>query len=1035
MPATPHVSDPERTTQDRVVALLTSPGVGYDDLGDWQHRPDNSNVEEKYLRSWLLARGHSDEEVDAALYQLRAVAALPTGEGLLKTNQEVYDLLRHGADVQTEAGSPKTSVQFIDWENPERNTFGVAQEVTLTGGFERRPDVVLYLNGIAVAVVELKSARNKVDLGVRQSISNQRPEFNAWFYTTVQLVFAGNDSALRYGTVGTPAKFWTEWKENPTDTSRLPLDKYLALLCDKSRLIELIRDFVIFDGGVKKVPRAHQYLGIKEAQQFVDRREGGVLWHTQGSGKSILMVLLARWILRTNPDARVVIVTDRDDLDRQIENVFRASGFSGKTVKRTQSAAQLRALLKKPNPRLICSLVHKFGARATQKDTDAFLAELSAESVHTVGDVFVFVDEAHRTQSGSLHKAMKALMPNATFLGFTGTPLLKRDKKTTLEVFGRYIHTYNFKEGVADKVVLDLVYEARDIDQELDSSDEIDEWFEIKTRGLSSWQRDRLKKEWATKQRVVSSQPRMRKVVKDVVMDFSRKARLASGRGTAILVASSILDACRYFKLFQDTSLAGRCAIITSYTPHQSHVSLEDIGANTATEKQFVYDTYRDLLDQQKEQGRGTTQQYEKWAKEEFIERPAQMQLLIVVDKLLTGFDAPSCSYLYIDKSMRDHALFQAICRVNRLDTPDKTVGNIVDYKDLFHKVENALAVYTGELDHDPQGADPDVLLRSRLAAARERIDQALEALSILVEPIDPPGDMAASIHHFCGNPELEDDLKEHAPLREALYQHTAALLRGFDAIDGAFDEAGYTSADAQRIEQSKTQFAHLRDVIKNASGEYLELKDYEADMRYLLDMYVEARSSRPISAFKEGRTLLEIVQAMGMARAIDELGMTQTDKEAVASTIVNNTRAAIVRKRSSDPSFYGRMSSMLSDVIKRRRADALSYEQYLAEVERIISDVQRGADDDTPDVLTSNPALRALYNALTPPHAAHTSEQALDLSQQLHRAILGGRPHKWRDNDGPRERSVKGIMHSVLGDQDEVERLFPIVYAQTSTY
>jgi len=416
--------------------------------------------------------------------------------------------------------------------------------VTLKGNHVRRPYIVLYVNGIAVGVLELKNSRISIGDGIRQCLSNQQPMFNAWFFSTVQLVFAGNDSeGLQYGTIGTPEKYFLKWKEDEADNRRFKLDKYLLKMCEKRRLVELMHDFVLFDGGVKKLPRVHQYLGIKAAQKHVREKKGGIIWHTQGSGKSIVMVLLAKWTLENNPDARVAIITDRDELDKQIERVFTGAR---EPIKRTSSGRDLMSQLGQAKPRLLCSLIHKFGRKGVD-DFDAFIKELEGRPSPTVGEVFVFVDECHRTQSGKLHRLMKAMMPNAVFIGFTGTPLLMTDARTSLETFGRYIHTYKFSEGVEDGVVLDLMYEARDIDQRLGSEGKIDAWFEAKTKGLNDWQKDELKKQWGTMQNVLSSKSRMERVVSDIIFDFSVKPRLSRERGNAILVAASIYEACKYF--------------------------------------------------------------------------------------------------------------------------------------------------------------------------------------------------------------------------------------------------------------------------------------------------------------------------------------------------------------------------------------------------------------------------------------------------------------------------------------------------------
>ncbi len=816
------VGKSERATQNRVIALFRDE-LKYRYLGDWTDDDDNSNIEESLLLEWLTKNGYSKEQISVALHKLRTEAD-NHNRTLYGNNQAVYSLLRYGVPVKIEAGKVTETVRLINWDDPEQNDFAIAEEVTLNGNLERRPDLVLYVNGIAIGVLELKNSRVTISDGIRQLLSNQEKEFNEWFFTTVQIVFAGNDSeGLQYGTIKTEEKYFLKWKEDEQDNSRFKLDKYLLKMCEKRRLIELMHDFVLFDGGIKKLPRVHQYFGIKAAQEHVRQRKGGIIWHTQGSGKSIVMALLAKWILENNPNARVAIITDRDELDKQISGVLKAAGVVSDTDADKVRATSGRDLMKKlgqATPRLLCSLVHKFGPKGV-KDFDAFIRELEAQPSSTVGEVFVFVDECHRTQSGKLHRVMKALMPNAVFIGFTGTPLLKKDKKTSLEVFGGYIHTYKFSEGVEDGVVLDLVYEARDIDQRLGSEEKIDAWFEAKTKGLNDWQKDELKKKWGTMQNVLSSKVRMDRVVADIVFDFSVKPRLSSERGNAILVASSIYEACKYFSLFQKTPFRGECAVVTSYNPATRDVTLEETGANTETDKQFIYNTYTELLeDVDAKSGMTKTETYEERAKTLFTKEPANMKLLVVVDKLLTGFDAPPCTYLYIDKSMQDHGLFQAICRVNRLDGEDKDFGYIVDYKDLFKKVENAISVYTSELDHSAGGADPEVLLQDRLKKGKERLDQTIEALVLLCEPVEPPKGELEHIHYFCGNTEIATDLADREPQRAALYKATVALVRAYANISDELERAGYSVADIARIKQQLDYFLNVREIVRKSSGE-----------------------------------------------------------------------------------------------------------------------------------------------------------------------------------------------------------------------
>jgi len=1028
----------EKKTQERVLALFQEE-LGYRYLGDWREREGNSCIEEGMLSANLQARGYRAETCGRAIYLLRLAAENP-GMSLMQRNREVYELLRYGVPVKTKAGERTDTVHLVDWEQPERNDFAVAEEVTLPGTAERRPDVVLYVNGIAVGVLELKRGSRDVGEGIRQLCSNQDERFHADFFSTAQLLMAGNNSqGLRYGSVGTPAKYYLTWKEDEADNEGYKLDKYLLKLCDKTRLLELMHDFVLFDGDTKKLPRVHQYFGIKAAQNFVRRREGGIIWHTQGSGKSIVMVMLARWILENHPHARVAVVTDRDELDKQIERVFRDAG---ETISRCRSGQELMQQLSRPSPRLICSLVHKFGRRdlSADKDYEAYLQSLAGKPSVTQGEVFVFVDECHRTQSGKLHKLMKAVMPNAVFVGFTGTPLLKADEKTSVEVFGKYIHTYKFNEAVDDGVVLDLVYEARDVDQEMGSQEKIDAWFDAKTRGLNAWQKDELMKRWGTLQKLRSSRSRMQRVVADIAGDFGTKPRLASDRGNAMLVASSIYEACKYFVLFGKTVFKGRCAVVTSYNPQASDVSKEETGANTESDKQFIYNTYTELLkDVVAETGKTKTETYEQQVKDRFIQAPAQMKLLIVVDKLLTGFDAPPCTYLYIDKSMQDHGLFQAICRTNRLDGDDKDFGHIVDYKNLFNKVEKAIAVYTAELDHSAGGADPEIVVKDRLEAGRERLDDALEVLALLCEPVQPPKGDLEHIHYFCGNTEIADDLKTREPHRVALYKAVVALVRAYANLADELEAAGYTPEQIARLKDQQKHYLNLREIIRKAAGETLDLKPYEADMRHLIDSYIEAQAPRKISPF-EGIGLLDLIVKTGIANAIaEQLADMKGNEASIAETIENNVRSKILKEQLTDPAYFAKMSALLDEIIRLRKQKAIEYEDYLARIADVAKKVSAGRADDTPVQIKTAGQL-ALYNNLKDragPHAAQEppgpllpADHALDSALRLDAAIKSRRPDGWRGVVA-KEQMVKQAMYDVLRDIQEVDRLFPIVFAQ----
>lgn len=1024
------IGKPERETQRRVLTLFQEE-LGYRYLGDWTDRQGNSNIEQVLLTAYLRDKaGYSDAHIRGAIQKL-TTEATNKSRGLYDNNKAVYGLLRYGVGVKVEAGKSEDTVRLINWDDPAANDFAIAEEVTIRGGSNRRPDLVLYVNGLALAVIELKNSRVSVGEGIRQMLSNQKPDFNERFFVTAQYLFAGNDTeGLRYGTILTPEKYFLKWKEDEGDNTRYKLDKYLLKMASKQRLLELVHDFVVFDDGIKKVPRVHQYVGIKRAQEYARRKEGGIIWHTQGSGKSIVMVLFAKWLLENRPEARVVVITDRDELDKQIEGVF---SDSGEQIERSSSGKELMGQLAQAKPRLLCSLVHKFGLRDGKKRSDKefeeYLKGLEATPSPVVGEVYCFVDECHRTQSGRLHKLMKALMPGAVFVGFTGTPLLKKDRKTSREVFGGYIHTYKFAEAKDDGVVLDLVYEARDIDQRLSSPERIDQWFDAKTRGLNEWQRDELKTKWGTLQRVLSSKSRMGRVVSDILFDFSVKPRLSSERGNAILVASSIYEACRYYELFQHTPLAGKVGIVTSYDPHVGDVTLEETGAGTQTEKQSIYQTYQELLlHVVADPNKSKTETYEDAVKKQFVEQPAKMKLLVVVNKLLTGFDAPSCTYLYIDKSMQDHGLFQAICRTNRLDGEDKEFGYIVDYKDLFKNVENAIAVYTSELDDPGDGGSPEVLLQDRLTRGREKLDSAVEALHLLCEPVEQPRSELQHIHFFCGNTEIATDLEETAPRRETLYKLTAAFVRAYAAIADEMSEAGYSDDRVEEIARLRKHYLRLRDTIRNAAGEALDLKPYEADMRHLIDTYIEADEARVVSPFGD-IGLLDLIVKTGIADAIAaRLGGLGGNQAAIAETIENNVRRKIVREQTADPAFYERMSKLLDEVIAARRQKAIEYQEYLRRIADLVQRLDAGKSEDTPASLDT-PGKRAIYNHLTA-SGEWESGEALDLADQVHTVVRRVRPDGWRGVQA-KEQVIKAALFGLLQDEDRVESIFDILVAQ----
>lgn len=999
----------ERSTQNRIIQLFQEE-LNYSYLGDWQEEQRTLPIEEELLLGFLLHQGYSEELARKAIDKLIKTAA-NLSEGLYEANKQVYKLLRYGITVKEELGQPKETVWLIDWKHTSNNHFAVAEEVTVLGRNSKRPDIVIYVNGIALGVIELKRSKVGVEEGIRQNLDNQKPEFIQKFFTCMQLVLAGNDiQGLRYGTIETSEKYYLQWKEDSDKHFDYLLDKHVYLMCAKERILEFIHDFVVFDKGTKKLCRPNQFFAIKAAQTNIATRTGGILWHTQGSGKSLTMVWLTKWIRENVRDSRILIVTDREELDDQIEKLF--VGVD-EQIYRTKSGRDLINVLNHKTEMLVCSLVHKFGRKSEEGDYEAFIEELKASMGHDFeakGDIFVFVDECHRTQSGKLHDAMKMILPKSMFIGFTGTPLLKKDKQKSIEVFGPYIgNPYKFDEAVEDGVVLDLLYEARDVEQFVTDQQSIDDWFEAETKGLTDVAKVELKKRWGTMQKVLGSKSRLEKIVFDIIKDFKIKPRLSTGEGNAMLVSSSVYQACKYYELFQRAGFK-ECAIITSYQPHHGDIKGEETGEDSPTDKLLKYEVYTQMLNGK------DTETFEDEVKKKFIKEPAKMKLLIVVDKLLTGFDAPSATYLYIDKKMQDHGLFQAICRVNRVDDEGKMYGYIVDYKDLFKSLEKSIQDYTSEVFDGYDEDDVKGLLKDRHQESKERLETALEAVRAMIEPVYPKNE-PAFIRYFCGNTEVPEDLESREERRVALYKAVVTVIRAYANVANEMHKLGYTEEQAEKIKEEVKYFSDLRDTIKRASRDYLDLKRFEPGMRQLMDMYLDAKSSKKISDF-ENKTLVDLILHVSEPRP--EYG--SKSQQAVAETIENNVRKVIIEESQTNPKYYEKMSKLLDELIRMRKEETLFYQEYLEKIKELAKQVSvPSSSTDYPTTVNSR-AKQALYDNLE-----SNELLALRLDQVIQENKLDG----WRDG-GIKEKKLMLAVNTVINDPDKTLELMEIIKAQS---
>ncbi|GAA7742818.1 HsdR family type I site-specific deoxyribonuclease [Helicobacter pylori] len=909
---------------------------------------------------------------------------------LYEANQKFYELLIYGVPTKISQNENFQTTYLIDWKDVSKNEFGVAEEVSVKGPNAKRPDIVLYVNGIALGVLELKKSSVSVESGIRQNLDNQKKEFIRDFFKTIQLVMAGNESqGLKYGVIETKEKYYLSWKEEGVQKN---LFETIECFLKKERFLEFIHDFLIFDKGQKKCARFHQYFAIKKTQEFINRKEGGIIWHTQGSGKSLTMVWLTQWLRRNRKEARILIVTDRRELDAQIQGVFEGIG---EPIYRADSKKDLLSVLFENKKFLVGALMHKFD------DNDLKQPVLK--------EWIVLVDECHRTQGAKLHKAMKSLIPNAIFIAFSGTPLLKQDKKTSQEVFGNYIHCYKFNEAVSDKVVLDLNYEARSVDQYVSSPEKLDEYFELKTQNLNDAAKTELKKKWVNLQKVFSTKDRLARIVQDIVLDMAKLPRLRSEKGNAMLVAESVHNACRYFELFLETELKDKVAVITSYEPNIA--DLKDCGSDE-NEESYKYRTYCKMLqnffdEKDEKKALNKIKEFEEKVKERFINEPSRMKLLIVVDKLLAGFDAPSLTYLYMDKKMQDHGLFQAVCRVNRLDSEDKDFGCIIDYRDLFDSLQEAHSDYTNKAFENYEREDIQGLISNKAQKIKKKLEEIRDQLRSLCESVKEPKDERDYTDYFCGS-----DLEKNAQKRRLFYQLVGAFLRMFVELNN-LEKPIYSKEEMQKIKQEAEFYRHLQKVIGLSSGDSVDLKSYSEEMRRILDAYIKATDSKTLIKI-EDEGLCEVLAQMDINDFHKELSQVFKNESSMAESIANNTKKRIIEKEASDPKYYEKLSSLLNDLISQFREKKLTYLEYLQQIHDLAKQVIHKENKNYPKKINTN-ALKTLYDNLD-------ENEALALETDA--CIRGNKKDGWVGHN-QKEKNLKIALRKIINDEGLLENAF----------
>ena len=912
----------------------------------------------------------------------------PLTDGLVRTSEKIYDALLLGKSYPETVGDGKMlsfNLRYIDWDNPQNNMFHVTEEFAVDSRDRQhnaRPDIVLFINGIPFAIIECKAPHIPVDEAVGQMIRNQQAAYIPQLFKFAQLVVATNKNAVKYATAGTPKKFWSVWKEQDTEwlqtrlkalvPDRMPTeqDRNIVSLFSRERVFELIRYFILFDANVKKVCRYQQFFAVREIMKTIaesdehGNRQSGVIWHTQGSGKSLTMVMLAKYILMELKDChpRVVIVTDRKELDAQIAATFAHTRL---TPARATSGRHLVELVNSARADVITSIINKFNTVERQ------------EVKNPSRDIFVLVDESHRSNYGLMATRMRSVFPNACYIGFTGTPLMKSEKNTMAR-FGRLIHKYTIRDGVEDGAIVPLIYEGRFVEQKVDEEN-IDLWFKQTTRRLTEAQREDLRRKWSSIRRLTSTDARIKRIALDISEHFIEGYKDTGFK--AMLATNYKRDAIRYLECFEQFGDLN-CAVVISPPDMREGVDDADEGADD-----LVVSFWNKMMQQY-----GDADRYEEAIKNRFCD--GEIDILIVCSKLLTGFDAPLCQVLYIDKELKEHGLLQAIARTNRLHE-GKDYGLIVDYRGLIEKLDTAMDMYSGAGLENFDGGD----LKGVVVDVMSAIGNLRSAYTQLVELFAPVGSIsdAEAVEVF-----LADD-----KMRQDFYTLLCAFGRALHLVLNA--EQAYNALSKEERQKYQDTFIFFSKVRRSVKLQYCDAIDnaeYEPLMQNLLDTHLS------VAGLKKITSPIDILNKDDFEKELEELGSLRSKADAIASRMTRS----ISEKRDENPAYYDSFSKRIRDALALYKEKVISEAEYLAKMRTIMGDYHAGRSTVSyPERIKNNVHAQAFFGVLTAlfdevEDERITPDFVAEVSEEITKIVASHSQVDWTNNKTIHDRISQDI-------------------------